>query len=594
MKQSIVLLLIIYLAHASAKQVSINSTAIANCAITAECWFFDAALWVNGATPEQNDDVFISDVPTNNSLFLNSSIALSTLFINSDFRLIITGVANVSLSNLTLTSNAKVDIVEQAQVYGLNHTSIHNNSEIKVEAIAFAQAGAFFYLDESSSIWVTGYLGLHADHAIIRGDIQLQPNAVFASTGGIIEFVNKTYSFPVTPIIYNAIFVDSQITFPSGWRGSLSANLISSTVAIGKNAAGTVLNSFTVDPASTLSLVGISNCTLVNQNITGTLSVNSSNVALANLTAFGPLIIGGASTINGSSVHISAVSFQPGVNAEAPNLIVNADYVHVYSSASLDFPQATITALESAYFKGAIHLQGNINTAKQMYIEDSELVVTGDISIGFVNGNQVTNPSSLTTDQATISAVNIRLASFGTLTTNSSKLSGNVIIYANSTLKQQSTVFEGELHNYGFIALTDRFIVGNYTQRSYGTLLVYVDLATRSSGYLDVQGSAFVNGSLQYSIQSPPRSKGKIQLLLIKSAHGVAGSFLHAPQDVSFSDQHGSVLFTQNDIYLVFGKDKGKASIWWIWLIVAFGIIAVGALVFFLVRTWRRRKYFDV
>jgi hypothetical protein len=167
MKATVVLLfLTIYLVvPASTKEVFINNTAITNCTLF-ECWFFDATFWVNGSIPEANDEVFITDIPTGNALNLNSSISLSTLYINSDFQLIISGFANVSFFNLTLSNNAQIYIIEQAQVYGLNRTAILNSSEIKVEGIAFAQAGVHFYLDEFSTVRVDGYLGLYLSYNI--------------------------------------------------------------------------------------------------------------------------------------------------------------------------------------------------------------------------------------------------------------------------------------------------------------------------------------------------------------------------------------------------------------------------------------------
>jgi hypothetical protein len=148
---------------AYAKEVYANSSAITSCTAEAQCWFFDSALWVNGSFPELNDDIFIQDIPPGFAVYLNSSVTLASLVITSNFQLLITNSANVSIQNITLYGSARIDILNQAQVFGTNHTVILHSSELSIDGIAFVQVGAHFFLDATSSIWVfaNAYLGVY-------------------------------------------------------------------------------------------------------------------------------------------------------------------------------------------------------------------------------------------------------------------------------------------------------------------------------------------------------------------------------------------------------------------------------------------------
>jgi hypothetical protein len=592
----VLLVAICLVAHASAREVLINTEYVGNCTVAAPCWFYETALWANETVPETNDQVLIENIPPGAALFLNSSITLTSLTIRSNFQFIISALANVTLQNITLFGQARLDVQGSAQVYGLESTVIVNSSELSIEGVAFAQAGVHFFLDESSSVWVLnrGYFGLHALRSVIKGSLSISSTAMFASTGGLIEFINKTFSFQITPIIYNATFIDCEITFKQGWRGSLSANLTSSNVDI-ENTASLVLNNFFVDTESTLGIIGVNSCTLVNQNITGTLEIISSTVFTTNLTAFGPLIIGGLSTINSTSAHFSIVSFQTGVNGEAANLTVNTQYAHVESNGFIpsDFPLINLTVSRHAFLTGPIHIEGSVNIGGSLYIEDAGLVVLGNINVGYLYGDMATTPASITLVNVDLQVDSLRIGNFSTFTANSSQIAGNVTLHHNSTLQHHYSTFTGNLLNFGYIEVRYQLSLGNYTQGQRGVLLTYLQLANRTSGYLNVAGTADIDGAILYSVVSLPLDDSKKQLVVVQSNKGVKGKFQSEPADVSRSNQQGAILYTMNDVYLVFGKDSSNnpASMWWVWFIVAAGIVAVVSLVVLLIKTSRRRDY---
>lgn len=132
MKPLLLVVLLLSLGLASSKEVFINSTAIAECSTEYECWFFNSSLWVNETIPAENDAVIISDLLPGYSLFLNGSFSLASLEILSPFRLLISPNANVSFVNITLWDSVHIDVSQQAQVYALGFTHVHNGSALSI------------------------------------------------------------------------------------------------------------------------------------------------------------------------------------------------------------------------------------------------------------------------------------------------------------------------------------------------------------------------------------------------------------------------------------------------------------------------------
>jgi hypothetical protein len=572
----------------SAKDVFINSTSIADCTAEYECWFFNPSLWVNESIPEQYDQVFISELLPGYSMFVNASIDLTLLSITSNFHLLVTGsTTNFTSINITLNGGAQLRLQDGATVYGLETTRILNSSLLSIAGFAFAQDGVHFYLDNSSSIYVFGgYLGLHATTVVMRGTLNVAATAMFTSTGGVIEFHQAHISFENTPIIWDATFIESNVAFSNGWRSIRSANLIASKVAIQNSLPSAVmLNNFMVDEDSELSLStqDPSYFSLVNSSIIGVLTLLGGTLVADNLNA--PLLLGGNCALNVTDLTIKTIASQ-----EPVNVAINTQSFFLVGGES-DFPKAIINT-HFAYFRGAIHIDGNVSVAQVMTVEDSSLVVYGDLNIGWLYGVQAIFAPTVLLDEAQVTVDHLRIADFGKLHANFSEVSGNVSLHYNATLDNHYSNFTGYFHNNGYIEVRYPLHVSNYTQGSTGVLLSFLELGSRSSGYLRVDGYAVLDGTILYSVGSNPSDKKKQTLPVVETTHGVSGRFAQAPEDVSASGHTLSLEYSANGVYLVYGKNPSSpASLWWIWFIVAIGLIIVVGLVVLLLKNYRRKNY---
>jgi len=283
--------------------------------------------------------------------------------------------------------------------------------------------------------------------------------------------------------------------------------------------------------------------------------------------------------------------------------------IHYYN-ASVPFPGNIYT--EFAFLNGPLQVNGAIHA--------NTLDLYGNLNASSINvqGYMTTTNASILAQHVGIS-YNPRFNLDGylemvasTLTTptlfagmNSSlgiyesTVQANVHLTNSSMLEVLHALFEGSIYSEGVVRLARNrtlSIIGNYTQGPQGVLEIRdLDLANRTSGYVNATGPVQINGKITYSILYPPRSDHEVQMLVVLAPAGVTGQF-SGKANFGLIQQDSELEYASHSVNLIFntkkGDDGGKGSLWWIWLVIGVALVAVVGLIVLLYVTRHRRKGF--
>jgi len=305
---------------------------------------------------------------------------------------------------------------------------------------------------------------------------------------------------------------------------------------------------------------------------------------------------------------IKNISFTTGSAGEAPYIDITSNVVHLFGFAQIP---GQIYAGEYAYLNGSFEVFG-IAVAGQLDVEGTlrttnySIIVAGDVDIrGMISSaNTVvisTNPYSNFShvkvhDHSLVFAPYLSLGENVSMEVHDSEIHTNLYVSNTSTLEPHNSTFFGTVFSDGLVRINRNrtlFVVGNYTQSSQGSLeLRDLDLVNRTGGYVNATGPVQLSGKLVYSLLTD-RSDHEIQMLVVLAPGGVTGTFAQSTSTGSIQ-KVSELEYSDHSVSLLFNKTEGesKASLWWIWLIVAFAVIAIIALIVLLYATRHRRKGF--
>eukprot|EP00026_Physarum_polycephalum_P004734 Phypoly_transcript_04757.p1 GENE.Phypoly_transcript_04757~~Phypoly_transcript_04757.p1 ORF type:complete len:604 (+),score=71.75 Phypoly_transcript_04757:177-1988(+) len=593
-KLLLICLLLALLSLASGKNVYINATALDSCIGSTPCYFLDPLLWQNNLVPETNDTVFVVNAPINTVLVHNSSLNLEQILLEGNVTLRLVQDAELTIQVISLSASASLVIEENSTVISGEQTQIQYGSFLVVNsAQGYAQDGIMFSLSENSTLILQrGYFGLHALEAKLFGIVQILPDTLFVASNALVVFQNNVVEFQNEPIIYNASFLNANVTFKQGWRKATFGSLTASNVTIYNNSQNAQQNftNFHVDQNSTLFIRGVSNCLLNSSVVTGTLYISSSTVTIPTGTFNAPLVLSGLSTFSVPTLILKSVSGGVGENGEAPNVTITTGILH--TMGDIEIPYGLLNVSVYAYFDGVFRTAGSVHVFGDVYAESSIIDVFTNFSL---ESTPAGSPSQYTLElqDSDFSAFHFSVGSNSIVKINESAITcDHTYFHPNSSFHYQNSDFLGEVYTEGRIHIGSNLTLkGNFTQGKEGILeFKYIDVKTRTSGVLNVAGDATLDGTISYALEQDPTEKGKIEILAV-TAQNIIGKFSTEPVNTGLARSvKTSVNYSPKEIYLVFEKTEGKKkSTWWIWFLVVILVLATAGVGYYFYR--KRRSY---
>jgi len=433
-----------------------------------------------------------------------------------------------------------------------------------------------------------GYIGLHSAEARLHGQLTVLPGVSFVSFANLF-FENNTFVFPNYPIISNATFWNSNVTFALGYQRASYANLISSTVTINGNATmNQNYSNFIVDQNSTLTFHGVAGALLTSPNITGTLYISSSSVTISGYFN-APLIVSGASSFTATTLILYSVLEVPSPNGQLTNVNITADILHTFGT--VEIPTGYLQVNKYAYFSGEFMTEGSLLAYGDVYVDDYIYIYT------FIRVESP-NPQSPSTfelgPEASLTTVHLSIGPNSILRTNFSTIASDFIhLHVNSSLHHHdNSEFVGFLLNEGRIGIRSSLNwAGNFTQEKTGILeFGEIDLINRTAGLLSVLGQLTLGGTLSYNVSVENNNNGKIELAVI-NATTISGKFDPTPMNIgALHSSKSSLSYSANSVYLVFEK-KEKKTAWYVWFLVALALAIAASVLAFYFSKKRRNAY---